>query len=201
MHKYFAWAVIAVSLLIVAWFLLLVIGASFANKHAEDTLERQISHIATSSCGDTSTGTTTLSGEGVSAIVTSEGGTISVDDPRSKIFGTSVSFPPGAVLSPETIRICYAEPPSLILDTEGPPWGEAASKLIVLQREKSGLQENFHKAIKVTIPYDSSTNDMVIALVRDSSSYPWRMLIGDQDRVARTSSFYILYAAEYIIVR
>lgn len=98
--------------------------------------------------------------------VTSAGGTITVTDKISPIYGASVNVQAGSIKDGNvTITISCEDNPPLLLTADQDRMGATfLSKTIVLTKDTS---EGFHPAVRVTVPYDAAqtnSNDVPIVL-------------------------------------
>jgi len=149
--------------------------------------------------------TTTSSVPVTSGSVGFSGGSISVSDSSSPLFGLSIDVPQAATDDTVTFDISYSGITGITGLSEG---ADAAGKLITIETDGSSTWDKyktFDKAIEVTLPYDSSlvaSNETVRFYAYDEEDHVLSSAgFLSHDSAGNTISFYTRTFSSFIAVK
>jgi hypothetical protein len=161
-----------------------------------------------SACNDSSSTTKNDTSEGsppvsnTTSVVSKSGGTVTVTDEKSPIYGAKIEIADETIVQDETIHISYDDALPAPLNDQALSLGaKQVSKVLILER--SGTTD-FAKAVNVTIPYDRTLlpDDAVPVIVYwdpISKSYS-PVSIHKIDREKGTITFFTAHASKYVVL-
>ncbi len=140
---------------------------------------------------------------GSNAVNYALGGTVSVSDTSSPIYGAKVVIKPNTLgADSETIRISHEDAPPGEFNTQAQEFGATqASKTLVLQRD---TQIDLELPAEVTLPYDKNvvgTNDVPLVMYWDENTGEYSAVaLSALDRDTGTVTFRTAHFSKYIVI-